>query len=119
MVGLGAVPSGIQCILLMFLPESRKSESRSDPRMSHQKPHLARILVRRGQMDAAHSIMTKIYSYATPEQVSLKVRALHSAVKRSIDIADSTTLLQRLGMAFMNPVNRRAVSKSPSFSWLQ
>ncbi|KAI0342397.1 general substrate transporter [Trametopsis cervina] len=91
MVGLGAVPAGIQCLLLLFLPES------------------PRILIRRGHMDSAHRVMSRIYAYATPNQVSLKVRALHSAVRKSIEISDSTTLFQRLGMAFLNPINRRAV----------
>ncbi|KAI0703014.1 general substrate transporter [Cytidiella melzeri] len=91
MVGLGALPAGIQCMLLLFLPES------------------PRILIRRGQMEAAQRVLAKTYSYATPEQVSLKTKALHSAVKQSIEIADSTTLLQRLGMAFLNPINRRAL----------
>lgn len=54
--------------------------------------------------------MGKIYAHATPEQISLKVKALRAAVKRNIEIVESTTLLQRIGMAFRIPVNRRALS---------
>ncbi|EKM56642.1 uncharacterized protein PHACADRAFT_27439 [Phanerochaete carnosa HHB-10118-sp] len=91
MVGLGAVPAGIQFFILFFLPES------------------PRILMRLGKMDAARAVMSRIYAHATPQQVSLKVTALHSAVRRSIEITNSTTLIQRVGMTFLNPVNRRAV----------
>ena len=61
-------------------------------------------------MDSAKAVMAKIYARATPQQVSLKVAALQSAVRRSVEIANSTTLVQRIGMTFLNPVNRRAVS---------
>lgn len=76
-----------------------------------QKPPSARILIRKGKMDSAKAVMSKIYALATPQQISLKVAALHSAVRRSVEIADSTTFAQRIGMTFLNPVNRRAVSK--------
>ncbi len=35
----------------------------------------ARILLRRGDIDAAKSIMSKVYAHATPQQVDLKVCA--------------------------------------------
>jgi hypothetical protein len=35
---------------------------------------IARILMLRGDDEAVHKIMTRIYAYATPEQVDLKVR---------------------------------------------
>ncbi|GJE86376.1 Myo-inositol transporter [Phanerochaete sordida] len=91
MVGLGALPAGIQFVMLFFLPES------------------PRVLIHKGKMDVARGVMTKIYALATPQQISLKVAALHSAVRRSIEITNSTTFLQRVGMIFLNPVNRRAV----------
>lgn len=62
-------------------------------------------------MDKAKYVMSRIYALATPAQVSLKVTALHAAVRRSVEIANSTTLLQRIMMTFCNPVNRRAVSE--------
>lgn len=91
MVGLGAVPAGIQFVILFFLPES------------------PRVLIRKGQTDAAKAVMTKVYALATPQQISLKVAALHSAVRRSVEIANSTTFFQRVSMIFLIPVNRRAV----------
>ncbi|KAI0074956.1 general substrate transporter [Panus rudis PR-1116 ss-1] len=91
MVGLGAVPAGLQFLFLFFLPES------------------PRILIRRGNLEAARSVMTRIYAYATSEQVDLKVRVLASAVKQNVEIANSTTLLQRIWMIFSNPIHRRAL----------
>ncbi|KIP05610.1 hypothetical protein PHLGIDRAFT_73996 [Phlebiopsis gigantea 11061_1 CR5-6] len=91
MVGLGAVPAGFQFLMLLFLPES------------------PRVLIRRGEMDKAKHVMSRIYALATPAQVSLKVTALHAAVRRSVEIVNSTTFLQRIMMTFRNPVNRRAV----------
>lgn len=72
MVGLGTVPAGVQFVLLFFLPESRESIFL----LFHSPVVLmgvARILIRRGNMVAAHAIMTKIYAYAKPEEVELKV----------------------------------------------
>ncbi|KAF9462246.1 general substrate transporter [Collybia nuda] len=91
MVGLGAVPAGIQFIILFFLPES------------------PRILIRRGNMTAAHAIMSKIYAYAKPEEVDLKVAVLHAAVKQSIEITNTTTFMQRFKSMMFDPINRRAL----------
>ncbi|OBZ76166.1 Myo-inositol transporter 1 [Grifola frondosa] len=91
MVGLGAVPAGLQFLFLFFLPES------------------PRILIRRGNLEAACAVMAKIYAYATPEQVDLKVKALAAAVKQSVDIANSTTFWQRCSSIIVNPINRRAL----------
>jgi len=79
MVGLGAIPAALQLIFLVFLPESRES-----PFLIHShrtEGHfvmvvLARILIRRGNTVAAHVIMTKIYAFAKPEEVDLKVGSL-------------------------------------------
>jgi hypothetical protein len=35
----------------------------------------ARVLVRRGRMEAAHKVLSVVYGAATPEQVDIKVRA--------------------------------------------
>ncbi|KAI3998358.1 MFS general substrate transporter, partial [Schizophyllum commune Loenen D] len=77
MVGLGAVPAGIQLFLLYFLPES------------------PRILIRRGFLDATYDVMAKIYPYAKPHEVDLKVKVLQAAVQHSLDISNSTTFFQR------------------------
>lgn len=73
MVGLGAVPSGLQLIFLFFLPESREPFTSKQNHLV-KSFRLARILIRRGNMDAARAILAKIYAYATPEQIDLKVR---------------------------------------------
>jgi hypothetical protein len=91
---------------------------------------LARILIRRGNMDDARNVMAKIYAYAKPEEVDLKVRVwlctrsmlhgdslnftkvkvLRAAVQRSIEITNTTTFLDRCKSMMFNPVNRRALS---------
>ncbi|KAJ3515943.1 hypothetical protein NLJ89_g1446 [Agrocybe chaxingu] len=91
MVGLGAVPAGVQIFFLFFLPES------------------PRILVRRGDKGGAHRIMTKIYAHAKPEEVELKVKVLQAAVHQSIEITRNTTFLQRFRSMIFSPVNRRAL----------
>lgn len=91
MVGLGTVPASLQFIFLFFLPES------------------PRILLQRGELDAARVILGKIYAYATPEQVDLKAKVLNAAVKQSIEITRSTTFLQRCHSVFFVPINRRAL----------
>lgn len=91
MVGLGAVPAGIQFFLLFFLPES------------------PRILIQRGNIEGARRIMTKIYAYAKPEEVDLKVKVLHASVQRSIEITHATTFLDRFKSMIFDAVNRRAL----------
>ncbi|TEB32804.1 hypothetical protein FA13DRAFT_1731329 [Coprinellus micaceus] len=91
MVGLGAVPAGVQLVFLFFLPES------------------PRILVRRGDMEAATKVLSTVYQFATPEQVALKAKLLQTSVQRSIYITEHTTFFQRMGSMFLDPVNRRAL----------
>ncbi|KAF8452813.1 general substrate transporter [Boletus edulis BED1] len=95
MVGLSAVPAGLQLAMLAFLPES------------------PRILVRRGSMEAAYRVLARVYATATPEQVERKasepLSVLHATVRQSIEIVNSTTFWQRLGSMFWIPANRRAL----------
>ncbi|EIW53336.1 general substrate transporter [Trametes versicolor FP-101664 SS1] len=91
MVGLGALPAAGQAFFLFFLPES------------------PRIMIRRDNMEAARGTMTKIYAFATPEQVDLKVRTLAAAVKLSVEITNTTTLWQRIRLILTDPINRRAL----------
>ncbi|KAF8953330.1 general substrate transporter [Flammula alnicola] len=91
MVGLGALPAALQLIFLFFLPES------------------PRILLRRGDTVAAHAVMTKIYAFAKPEEVDLKIKVLQLSVRRSVEITDSTTFIQRSKSMIFDPVNRRAL----------
>ncbi|KAG5640844.1 hypothetical protein DXG03_006866 [Asterophora parasitica] len=53
--------------------------------------------------------MSKIYAFARPGEVDLKVKVLHAAVQRSIDITNSTTFMQRLKSMLFYPINRRAL----------
>ncbi|RXW24606.1 hypothetical protein EST38_g1204 [Candolleomyces aberdarensis] len=91
MVGLGAVPAGFQLAFLFLLPES------------------PRILVRRGDIPEATKVMRKIYQYAQPSEVELKVKVLDASVQRSIEITRTTTFAQRMGSMLLDPVNRRAL----------
>ncbi|KAI6096148.1 general substrate transporter [Pisolithus sp. B1] len=91
MVGLGSVPAASQLALLVYLPES------------------PRVLVRRGDMEAARKVLSRVYAFASSEQVDLKLKVLHATVKQSIEIANSTTFWQRFGSVFSNPINRRAL----------
>ncbi|THU80578.1 sugar transporter [Dendrothele bispora CBS 962.96] len=91
MVGLGAVPAGLQFVFLFFLPES------------------PRVLIRRGNIEAAKSIMGKIYAYAKPEEVDLKVKVLQASVQQSIEIANSTNIFHRFKNMLVDGVNRRAL----------
>ncbi|KAI0045638.1 general substrate transporter [Auriscalpium vulgare] len=91
MVGLGTVPASLQVISLFFLPES------------------PRIMLKRGEVDQARAVMSKIYAYASAEQIELKVKVLQAAVKQSIEITRTTTFLQRFQSILFVPVNRRAL----------
>lgn len=76
MVGLGAVPAAMQILFLFFLPESRAYLfSIRLQRHFSTRSLSARILLRRGDKAAAHAIMKKIYAFAKPEEVDLKVSA--------------------------------------------
>lgn len=91
MVGLGCVPAALQLALLVYLPES------------------PRVLVRRGNMEAARKVLSRVYALASSEQVDLKLKVLHATVKQSIEISNSTTFWQRFGSVLSNPINRRAL----------
>ncbi|KAG1719873.1 general substrate transporter [Suillus lakei] len=91
MVGLGTVPAGIQLICLAFLPES------------------PRILIRNGNIEAAHKVLERVYSQATAEQIDLQLQVLRASVQQSIDIANSTTFFERFHSMITVPVNRRAL----------
>lgn len=116
MVGLGAVPAGVQLIFLFFLPKSRAFIHVAVV-MGYDLTVVfvctARILVRRGNMEAATKVLGVVYQFATAEQVTLKAKILQASVQRSIYITEHTTFLQRLGSVFLNPVNRRALSAWP------
>ncbi|KAH9034686.1 general substrate transporter [Lactarius pseudohatsudake] len=91
MVGLGTIPAGLQLIFLFFLPES------------------PRILLRRGHVDQAHGVMSKIYAHASAAQIDFKVKVLQAAVKQSVETVQTTTFLERFRSILFVPVNRRAL----------
>lgn len=91
MVGLGAIPAGIQLGFLFFLPES------------------PRILMQRGDIEGATLVLSKVYKYAKPSEVALKAKILQLSVQRSIEITRTTTFMQRFASMIMDPVNRRAL----------
>lgn len=91
MVGLGTVPAGIQLICLAFLPES------------------PRILIQKGNIEAAHRVLERVYSQATAEQIDFQLQVLRTSVQQSIDIANSTTFFERFNSMIAVPVNRRAL----------
>jgi hypothetical protein len=94
----------------------------------------ARILLRRGDQFQAHQVMSKIYAFAKPQELDLKVfrlsifltflsnkyvftqvKLLQLAVKRSVEITQNTTLIQRFKSVILDPVNRRGLSVSHTF----
>ncbi|PAV17927.1 general substrate transporter [Pyrrhoderma noxium] len=91
MVGLGAVPAGLQVLFLFILPES------------------PRVLLVGGKHGEAENVMRKIYAYATEEQVKLKVEVMYAAVQESIEVTKTTTLWQRIQSILLIPRHRRAL----------
>lgn len=91
MVGLGTVPAGVQLICLAFLPES------------------PRILIQKGNIEAAHRVLERVYSQATAEQIDFQLQVLRASVQQSIDIANSTTFFERFKSMITVPANRRAL----------
>ena len=53
--------------------------------------------------------MHRIYTYATNEQIKLKIKVMRVAVQESIDITKSTTLVKRMQSILFVPRNRRAL----------
>lgn len=91
MVGLGTIPASLQLIFLFFLPES------------------PRILLKRGHVEQARDVMSKMYAHASAKQIDFKVKVLQAAVKQSVEIIQTTTFLERFRSILFVPVNRRAL----------
>lgn len=66
-----------------FVLPSRKPYVDLYPVLLRQTEHFysfpARIMLRRGDKAGAHAVMTKIYAFAKPEEVDLKVRYISFA----------------------------------------
>ncbi|KAG8928204.1 myo-inositol transporter [Tulasnella sp. 418] len=93
MVGLGAVPAGIQLLLLPMVPES------------------PRILLRQGNRAAAFMCLKKIYPNTSNDEINSKVTLMEESIKESVAISKSTTLFQKSKIVFLVPSNRRALSE--------
>ncbi|KAG9030258.1 myo-inositol transporter [Tulasnella sp. JGI-2019a] len=91
MVGIGAIPAALQLFLLPLLPES------------------PRILLRRGHRDIAFGNLTKIYPYASPDEVESQLQLMEEPVKESVEISKTTTFSERFMSIFLVPSNRRAL----------
>jgi MFS transporter, SP family, solute carrier family 2 (myo-inositol transporter), member 13 len=89
--GLGVVPSLLQLILMHQLPES------------------PRVLILRGQDDKAREVLKKIYKYATPEIVELKLRVVKDHVAATTALQRSTTFWQRSKRLWTHKPYRRSI----------
>ncbi|KAG5341440.1 hypothetical protein C0989_010380 [Termitomyces sp. Mn162] len=68
-----------------------------------------RMVVLKGDMVSARTVMSRIYALAQPEEVELKVKVLHAAVQKSIEITNTTTFVQRFKSMLFDHINRRAL----------
>ncbi|CED85172.1 general substrate transporter [Phaffia rhodozyma] len=91
MVGLGAVPAGIDLIGLIWLPES------------------PRILLRNKKVTEAESVLRKMYAQATPAQLEAKLRVLEASVEQSREVIRTTTVWDRTRSMLVVGANRRAL----------
>ena len=57
---------------------------------------VARILLVRDKVTRARTILGKVYPKATPEEIDAKIRAMSDSVRRSIEIHDTTSMVDRV-----------------------
>ncbi|TIB16773.1 hypothetical protein E3P92_01201 [Wallemia ichthyophaga] len=86
MVGLCAVPSGLQLIALHWLPES------------------PRFLLSRGKDEGARKVLARIYPYINQEDMTAKLHVLQQGVKESLEISNRIPLHKRIVKMFTEPV---------------
>lgn len=89
--GLGVVPSLIQLCLMHFMPES------------------PRVLILRGQDDKAREVLRKIYAYASPEIIELKLKIVKDHVYATTQLQRSTTFWQRSKKLWVHKPYRRSI----------
>ncbi|KAK5082624.1 Myo-inositol transporter 3C [Exophiala xenobiotica] len=89
--GLGVVPSLLQLCLMHFMPES------------------PRVLILRGQDDKAREVLKKIYAYASPEIIELKLKIVKDHVAATTRLQRSTTFWQRTKKLWVYKPYRRSI----------
>jgi SP family myo-inositol transporter-like MFS transporter 13 len=90
-VGLGVVPSLVQLALMHWLPES------------------PRVLILRGQDDAAREVLKTIYKYATPEVIELKLQIVKEHVAATTALERTTTVKERIKKLWCHKPYRRSI----------
>jgi len=139
MVGLGAVPAGIQFFLLFFLPESRTFITHFPAPMLQYHPHSPRPLTQKKHLwcpsrdvQDLHLRKTRRHrpqgilfislpvplinnlSNSLPispfSRTCLQIKVLNAAVQRSIRITQTTTFYDRAKSMLSDPINRRALA---------
>ncbi|KZT52532.1 general substrate transporter [Calocera cornea HHB12733] len=91
MVGLGAVPAGVQLACLLFLPES------------------PRILIRQDRADEARRVLRAIYAHASEQQVDKKLEVLRESVHESVAASKQDGFWEKLRSMGTVPERRRAL----------
>ncbi|EJU00088.1 general substrate transporter [Dacryopinax primogenitus] len=91
MVGLGAVPAGVQLACLSFLPES------------------PRILIRNDNLPDARRVLRSIYAQATDAQVDKMLQNMCASVHESVALSKQDTLFEKLKSMSTVPERRRAL----------
>lgn len=91
MVGLGAVPAGLDLIMLIWLPES------------------PRILLRQNKHAQALAVLRKMYGRASEEDIRRKLEVLERSIAVSREVVERTTFGHRLKSMLVVGSNRRAL----------
>lgn len=89
--GLGIVPSLIQIALMHHLPES------------------PRVLILHDQDDKAREVLKKIYKYATPEIIELKLLVIKDHVAATTALQRTTTFMERSKKLWTHKPYRRSI----------
>lgn len=89
--GLGVVPSMLQLCLMHFLPES------------------PRVLILRDQEDQAREVLKKIYKFATPAMIELKLKVVKDHVAASTSMQRTATFWQRTTRLWTHKPYRRSI----------
>lgn len=89
--GLGVVPSLLQLTLMHWLPES------------------PRVLILRGQDDEARKVLKRIYKFASPEIIELKLRIVKDHVEATTMLQRTTSFWERSKKYWTHKPYRRAI----------